>query len=61
MPAIHRLVESGELIAGCSIGIRAAESTAEVIAESDLLVEGVAGMVAELNAFAAALEERHQK
>lgn len=59
--AIHGLVETGELTAGAAIGVRAAESAAEVIAESDLLVDGVAGMVSELDSFARLLAETHRQ
>jgi trehalose 6-phosphate phosphatase len=59
--AIHALLESGELSAGYTVGVRAAESPPEVIAESDLLVEGVVGMVAELAALSASLAGVHQE
>ena len=49
--ALAELTESGELLASASIGVRAPENPARLIAESDLLVDGVAGMVGELELF----------
>jgi len=53
--ALRELTESGELLASASIGVRAPESPARLLAESDLIVDGVTGMVAELQRFAAEL------
>jgi trehalose 6-phosphate phosphatase len=53
--ALRMLTESGELLASASIGVRAPESPVRLLAESDLLVDNVAGMVVELQRFAAAL------
>ncbi len=53
--ALRELTESGELLASAAIGVRAPESPARVLTESDLMVDGVTGMVAELQRFAAEL------
>lgn len=55
--ALRVLTEAGELLASASIGVRAPESPAQLLIESDVLVEGVTGMVAELHRFAAELEK----
>lgn len=53
--ALRVLTESGELLASASVGVRAPESPERLLVESDVLVDGVTGMVAELQLFAAEL------
>ncbi|HEX3304253.1 MAG TPA: hypothetical protein VHR64_15300, partial [Thermomicrobiales bacterium] len=55
--ALRVLTESGELLASASVGVRAPESPARLLVESDVLVDGVTGMVAELQLFAAELSK----
>lgn len=47
--ALQTLTESGELLGALSVGVRASESPERVLAESDVLVDGVSGMVAVLH------------
>ena len=54
---LRHLAESRELLASASIGVRAPESSPRLIAESDFLVDGVDGMVSELEQFAAELHK----
>lgn len=49
--ALRELTKSGEILAGAAVGVRTPESPARVMAESDLVVDGVDGMVAELKRF----------
>lgn len=49
--ALRELTESGELLASATVGVRTPESPARVLAESDLIVDGVEGMVFELKRF----------
>ena len=53
--AIKALTEAGELLASASVGARTAESPTRLLAEADLLVDGVVGMVSELQLFAGEL------
>ncbi|HET7055019.1 MAG TPA: trehalose-phosphatase [Thermomicrobiales bacterium] len=53
--ALRDLTGAGELLASVSIGVQAPESPARLLAESDILVDSVAGMVVELQRFADAL------
>lgn len=49
--ALKKLMATGELVASAAIGVRAPESPDQLIEESDLLADGVPGMVAELQLF----------
>jgi trehalose 6-phosphate phosphatase len=55
--ALRELTESGELLASATIGVRAPESSPRLLVESDVLVDGVTGMVAELQRFAVELSK----
>lgn len=46
--ALRSLTETGELLSSLTVGVRASESPERLMAESDVLVDGVAGMVAVL-------------
>ena len=49
--ALRALTEAGELLSSVTVGVRSPESPARLLAESDLLADGVDGMVAELQLF----------
>lgn len=55
--SLRALTEAGELLASATIGVRSPESPANILAESDLLVDGVDGMVAELQLFVEELDK----
>jgi trehalose 6-phosphate phosphatase len=53
--AIHEMISDDELVDGVAVGVRAPDSPERLEQESDLLVDGVAGMVLELQRFAESL------